>query len=133
MSRSLLIGAAALVMTASAPLAPAVAQGDADRADSSSITVYSPVRESSKRRGSSGAMERTLTASTAVYHDDLNLRTSWGRQQLDDRVKLAAEETCAYLGDLYPLDTNRNDEYYCVKRAVKSAQPQVQQAIFTSY
>ena len=132
MSRSLLVGAAALVLTASVPLIPAAAQGDADRADSGSIMVYSPVRESNKRR-SSGSMERTLTASSAVYHDDLNLRTQWGRAQLEDRIKLAAKETCEYLGDLYPLDTNRSEEYTCVKRAVQNARPQMQQAVFESY
>jgi len=128
MSRSILVGVAALAVTAAAPFASALAQGDADRADGSSITVYSPLREETRRSG--GTTERTLTSSASVYYDDLNLHTQWGRDQLDDRVKLAAERTCDYLDSLYPLDyaTSRND-FECVRKAVNNARPQVYLAV----
>jgi UrcA family protein len=129
MSRSILAGAAvAIALTAAAPFVPAMAQGDADRADSSSITVYSPLRVEN-HRSPGGMTERTLTSSSAVYYDDLNLRTQWGRDQLDDRIKLAAEQTCDYLDDLYPLDSSSTSSFDCVKKAVRDARPQVYLAV----
>ena len=129
MSRSILLGAAtAIALTAAAPFVPAMAQGDASRGDSSSITVYSPLRTET-HRSPDGTAERVLTSSSAVYYDDLNLRTQWGRDQLDDRIKLAAEQTCDYLDDLYPLDSSSTSSFECVKKAVRNARPQVYLAV----
>jgi UrcA family protein len=128
MSRSILLGAAAAVaLTAAVPLVPAIAQGDADRADTSAITVYSPYRETTKR--TAGMTERTLVASTAVYFDDLNLHTQWGRDQLDDRIKLAAETTCENLDSIYPNDHSATGEFDCVRKAVRDTRPQVYAAV----
>ena len=130
MSRSILLGAAtAIAMTAAIPHVPALAQGEADRADSSAITVYAPLREQTRRSSSGVGTERVLTSSSSVYYDDLNLHTQWGRDQLDDRIKLAAEQTCDYLEDLYPLDSSSTSSFECVKKAVRDARPQVYLAV----
>lgn len=131
MSRSILLGAAtAIALTAAIPQIPAFAQGDADRADSGAITVYSPLRQESGR-APGGVMERRLISSSAVYYDDLNLRTQWGRDQLDDRIKLAAEQTCDYLNDVNPQDHALTSQFECVRKAVRDARPQVYLAVAT--
>ena len=130
MSRSILLGAAtAIAMTAAIPHVPALAQGEADRADSSAITVCAPRREQTRRSSSGVGTERVLTSSSSVYYDDLNLHTQWGRDQLDDRIKLAAEQTCDYLDSIYPLDSSRSETSDCVRKAVRDTRPQVYVAI----
>jgi|GEM_PF-1287285 len=123
MSRSTLIAAAAL---AAIPLTPVLAEVQASQADPNSITVLAPYVESKKRDGTS--TERRLTASSIVYIEDLNLRTAEGREELQERVQLAAEETCAWLDDLYPLDSTSNGRADCVRSAVRSAENQMQAA-----
>ena len=130
MSRSILLGAAtAIAMTAAIPYVPALAEGHADRADSSAITVYAPLRQETRRSSSGIGTERLLTSSSSVYYDDLDLRTQWGRDQLDDRIKLAAEQTCDYLDSIYPLDGSRSETTACVRKAVRDTRPQVYFAV----
>ena len=128
MSRSILLGAAtAIALTAAVPFVPAIAQGDSDRADASTITVYSPLRVETQRRG--GQTERVMTSSRSVFYDDLNLRTQWGRDQLDDRIKLAAEQTCDFLDNVDPFMNSSSSNFDCVRKAVRDARPQVYLAI----
>lgn len=128
MSRSILLGAAtAIALTAAVPFVPAIAQGDASRADGASITVYSPLRVETQRRG--GTTERVLTSSRSVFYDDLNLRTQWGRDQLDDRIKLAAEQTCDFLQDVDPMMNSSSSNFDCIRKAVRDARPQVYLAV----
>ncbi|WEK47775.1 MAG: UrcA family protein [Candidatus Andeanibacterium colombiense] len=128
MSRSILaVAAGAIALTAALPYVPALAQGDADRADSSAITVYAPLRQETRRSG--GVTERMLISSSSVYYDDLDLNTQWGRDQLDDRIKLAAEQACDYLGNVYPLDRTTDSNRDCVRKAVRDTRPQFYVAV----
>ena len=128
MSRPIFLGAAALAATALAPLAPAHAEAPGYDADRAAITIFAPrVQEEPDSDGI--GTTRTLTASSAVYIDDLDLQTRAGRDELKQRVEVAAEETCAWLDDLYPLDTPIGGERQCVTRAVADAEDQIEAAI----
>ena len=117
MSRSIILGTAAATILAAAPLQTAIAQADPPREPA--ITVFAP------RIGK----VRTLTTSSVVYADDLNLNTASGREALKQRVETAAEETCEWLNDLYPLDHPIGSERGCIEEAVEGAEEQMLAAI----
>lgn len=126
MSRSNILGTAAAAMLVAMPLQTAMAQADPPRGPA--ITVFAPrvVEEpSSDRIGK----VRTLTTSSVVYVDDLNLNTAAGRDALQKRVETAAEETCEWLNDLYPLDHPITSERSCIEEAVEGAEEQMLAAI----
>lgn len=129
MPHSIFLGAAALAATIAAPLTPALAQAEDEQVDRGAITVLAPRIETNTEPGSI-IPERTLTASALVYYDDLNLNTERGREALEERVELAAEETCEWLDEIYPptgLTLGGNDD--CVFDAKKSADEQIDAAI----
>ena len=129
MSRKLIFGAAALAIAATVPYAPARAE-DRTGADKP-ITIIAPQVE--HRRGpDSVAKIRTLTASAIVTTDDLALDTEVGRRLLEQRVLVAAMDSCKSLDDLYPLDSPSGGEAQCVHNAIDSARPQMLAAYTTA-
>ena len=129
MSRSVFLSAAALATAVAMPVAPALAQTDGVQADRGSITVTAPRVETEPRPGSV-IPERTLTASALVYYDDLNLDTERGREALEERVELAAEETCEWLDEIYPpTGLTLGGDNDCAFDAKKKAEEQVDAAI----
>ncbi len=128
MSRYTLIGGAAAAVLASVPFAGAGAQVDGADANRAAITVLAP-RVATEQDTDLVGQTRTLTASSIVYIDDLDLRSQAGRDELKDRVKLAAQETCEWLNEIYPLDGTQSAESDCVETAVAQTQPQIDQAL----
>jgi len=117
MSRSILLGAAAFATLAVVPIVSVQAQAD------STIVIEGPRVE----RGNTFRNERIVTASSVVYYDDLALNTDYGRDELRDRVREAAKETCDMLSDY--TDHSRSAEAQCVRRAVSGSRDQVLAAI----
>lgn len=128
MTRNFIIGAAAAATLASVPFRHAIAETGADTQTRAAITVMAP-RVSSEESSDMIGKERTLTASSVVYIDDLNLRTPSGRDELENRVKTAARETCLWLDDVYPLGIEVTSERECINDAVESAQAQMDRAL----
>lgn len=126
MSRSIILGTAAATILAAAPLQTAIAQADPPREPA--ITVFAPRVVEEPSSDGIGKV-RTLTTSSVVYADDLNLNTASGREALKQRVETAAEETCEWLNDLYPLDHPIGSERGCIEEAVEGAEEQMLAAI----
>lgn len=129
MPRSIFLGAAALAATIAAPVTPTLAQAEGEQVDRNAITVLAP-RVETEIEPRSFLTERTVTASALVYYDDLNLNTERGREALEERVELAAEETCEWLDEIYPptgLTLGGNND--CAFEAKKRAEEQVEAAI----
>jgi len=129
MTRSILIGVAAMA-TAIVPLTPATAQpGDIV------VTVPAPHRV---EKGWNGVRPRMqLAANVWVETRDLDLRTEYGRDVLDQRVRYAADAACDRIDAIEPptgvgamMNPDISD---CRHIAAKSAEPQVRAAIRADY
>lgn len=128
MRRSILATAATLLTAVAVPAQPALAQGASERP---SITVLAPRARQTGRDSATGAPIETLTAQSIVYTDDLNLATEAGRDQLDERIEVAAREACEWLDEVYPMSptmtgTTAGD---CVSEAVARTSDQVEEAV----
>ncbi len=132
MPRSIVAGSLALAAAGLLPFTPSVAQSGSDPSASTraAITVTAP-RARQTGRTAYGAPIETLTAQSVVYIDDLNLRTEQGRDELSDRVELAAQRACKWLDEVYPFQKTTSDTE-CKLDAVKRAQAQVDAAIAQS-
>ena len=124
--RSIFLEAAAAAVLTAVPIQWANAQSNAS--DEPSITVLAP-RVVEERSSDGIGKTRTLTASSIVYAGDLDLDTRAGRDVLKQRVETAAEETCEWLDDLYPLDNPIGSDRSCVKDAMERADEQMLAAI----
>ena len=127
MTRSILIGLAAIATAAVVPLAPAMAQpGDII------VSVPAPHRV---ERGWNGVHPRTqVAASVMVETRDLDLRTEFGRDALDQRVRHAADVACDRVDQIEPptgVGAMMNpDSGDCRHLAAKAAEPQVRAAMW---
>lgn len=70
-----------------------------------------------------GVVSSEVQLSVRVPYRDLDLKTAEGVATLDKRVKEAADYVCDQLERMYPTGSPEN--FYCVKKAVGDAQPQV--------
>jgi UrcA family protein len=70
-----------------------------------------------------GVVSSEVQLSVRVPYGDLDLTTPSGLQTLDRRVKEAANYVCGQLQNMYPVGSP--DTFYCAKKAVGDAQPQV--------
>lgn len=128
MSRSILAGAATLLAAALVPQFPAIAQ------QSTGIVVSAPaVRNADESRLGANPRMR-LVANVIVETHDLDLRTAHGRDVLDRRVRLAADEACDQLDVIEPptgVGAAMNpDSGDCRHLAIKDAQPLMRRAIW---
>lgn len=123
-----------LVPTAMLAILPTAAVAQPDRAglsSSSSITIDAPSKQRTGIDPFTGAPIDTLTASSTIYDGDLDLATPSGRDRLDHRVAVAAQDTCHWLDRVYPaapgssLTTNGQ----CVREAIYGTSNQVHAAI----
>jgi len=128
MSRLVLAGAAALAAITLAPQAPVMAQNGGGESASSTITVTAPGVRQMRTDNKSTHPDRMVVAQAVVYTNDLDLSTQYGRDVLDSRVRVAAEQTCDQLDRVDPpgLTGNYTD---CVYQAVQHTQNQVYAAI----
>ena len=129
MRHTFLAASAALIGAAILPVQPAIAQ--AGMTERPSITVLAPRARQTGRDTATGAPVETLTAQSIVYTDDLNLATEAGREQLDERIEVAAREACEWLDEVYPLSTamSGTTTYDCVSDAVARTDDQVKEAV----
>ena len=126
MSRSLLIGFAAIAGVTMAPIA---------MAQDGAIVVSGPRYESTD--GARGVNpQRMLVANISVPTHDLDLRTDYGRDVLDHRVEMAAREVCADIDALEPAGgpgaSQLSASQDCRVQARKSALTQVYAAIWAA-
>jgi UrcA family protein len=125
MSRSLLVGFAAMAGIALAPMA--IAQDG-------SIVVSGPRVQSSGEAKVGVHPPRVLISQVSVDTHDLDLRTAYGRDVLDHRVKLAAREVCSRIDELTPVyglgPDAAQESRDCRIEAEKSAYAQVRAAVW---
>ena len=127
MSRSQIFGAALLAGAMAIPMTSANAAVSISRSKHSAITILAP-RIVSKPAPDGLGQIKTITASSVVNYDDLNLHSFNGREKLKSRVKDAARQLCSKLDTIYPLALSSDTDYSCVREAVHGAQPQVEAA-----
>ena len=125
-SRSLLMGTAALGLLA---LAPATAQDRYERVDYQNATETVEVTAPPYRteRSEIGAPIEHVALSRAVRFDDLDLATRTGAHELRLRVRETARDLCGRLKIRYPLETA--DGPPCYRTALADAMDQVDAAI----
>ncbi len=123
-----LLGTIGLIVAGTLPFAAVQAQtsGAADAETRASITVLAPRVRETNRTGSIFP-EQIISTQSVVYIDDLDLTTASGRDELNDRIELAAKESCEWLDELYPLSTPDADQ--CQREAVARAEDDVEAAI----
>jgi UrcA family protein len=126
MSRSLLIGFAAIAGVTIAPIA---------MAQDGAIVVSGPRYENVE--GAKGVHpQRMLVANVSVPTHDLDLRTDYGRDVLDHRVEMAAREVCAHIDYLEPASgpgaNPISASQDCRLQAKKSAMAQMRAAIWAA-
>jgi UrcA family protein len=126
MTRSILIGAA-VIAAAALPQAPVMAQA------SDGIVVTAPVvRDNSGQPRNAANPRKLLTASAIVYTGDLDLRTEYGRDVLDNRVRVAADNACDRLDAIESTGIGaamNPDAGDCRQLAMRNARPAVRTAI----
>ena len=89
------------------------------------IIVTAPrvaVHQTSRPMGAAG-----VSMSYAVGYADLDLTRQDGRTELEERVRVAAEEICEFLTERYP--SSQTSAAYCTRQALRDAMQRVQQAI----
>jgi len=129
MTRSILIGIAAIA-TAVVPLAPASAQpGD--------IIVSVPAPHKADRQWNGVHPRMQLAANVWVETRDLDLRTEYGRDVLDRRVRAAADVACDRVDQIEPptgVGAMMNpDSGDCRHLAALRAATQMREAIKADY
>jgi len=120
--------ALALAVGGMPQLVPAAAVAQDDGEPQAAITVEAP-RARQTGRSAIGAPIETLTAKSVVYINDLDLTTAMGRDELNKRVALAADQACKWLDEVYPLSASSSSSSDCRRDAIKSAQGQVNAVI----
>ena len=132
MTRTLLSGAAAVIVAALVPTVPATAQQSASEA----ITVRAPVKREREPSAQGVNPRMQLVSQVAVDVSDLDLRTGYGRAVLDARVRLAADEACDLLDAIDPpagVGASMNpDGGDCRHLAAKNAHADVRRAIWAA-
>ena len=127
MSRSLILRTALIAGVMAVPLASASAEVSITKSNHSAITVLAP-RIVTKRAEDGIGQVQTITASSLVNYDDLDLQSASGRSKLKQRVNSAAKELCSKLDSMYPLANGSDQDFSCVRDAVHGARPQVEAA-----
>lgn len=125
MSRSVLLATALIATAAFGPQAPATAQ------DSASITVSVPsVHPAPRNAGqprNSVHPRLQAAANVVIGTADLDLRTAYGRNLLDRRIRVAADAACDQIDAIDPpvgLGGWIHDAGDCRHLAVRRAEPQ---------
>ena len=130
--RRALLTAAALVFTLSVS-APVLAQDDKAYVQEDEGIVVTPapyvVHRYSTLRRSLGEPTDTLSLSTVVSSDDLDLRYASDVRELRRRVRGAAQDVCAELAD-YMAGQSLTSDAECVRGAVADARPQLEAMVY---
>lgn len=109
--------------------APAMAQYQKDTA----IVVSAPIIEEAVGTRNGVHPEMQVTSKMLVEAGDLDLRTEYGRDVLEARVRIAADEVCDRLDELDPptaIGAFSNPDFGdCRHNAVMNARPQMREAM----
>ena len=123
---------------ATVALAFALASGAAlaQTTDSQEVMIRGmPVLQTTEGHSRTGIENQRLQLSQNISYADLNLGTPAGQDELEARVRDAANSVCARLGEADPDPTvmaQQQDQTNCVNDAVDDAMTQVRQAIASS-
>lgn len=123
--RTTSVVAAAALMAA---LATAVAQTPPPQQE---VTIHAQghVKEARVGTSSSGIPIDQLQLSRAVSYSDLDLRGQAGQDELRDRIRHVARQTCQQLRSLYPVALWTTDYPTCVHDATEDAMAQLPAAV----
>ena len=125
MSRSILLRAAAIAAALIPQTAPA------QQSDGLVVSAPAPRNAEESRLGVQPRMR--LVADVIVETRDLDLRTAYGRDVLDQRVRIAADQACDRLDAIEPPTgvgaAMNHDVGDCRQLARKSAEPRMRYAI----
>jgi UrcA family protein len=122
-SRSAAVALVSLVLAAAGAEA-----GAQSSADSQKISVEASVVVISQGKYSPTGIEQTVSLSRTVQYGDLNLATSAGARELENRISDTATAVCTDLGARYPASSvgaERADRNACINQAVNNAMKQV--------
>lgn len=126
MSRSIYLAAAAMA-AALVPQVPAAADSG------TAIIVTAPPMRGSGEPANGVQQRKRLVAHVAVDTSDLDLRTAYGRNRLDQRLRVAADMACDRLDAIDPpagVGAAMNpDSGDCRSLAYRRAEPQMRRAI----
>ncbi|HEY6814852.1 MAG TPA: UrcA family protein [Croceibacterium sp.] len=128
MSRSILAATAVAAVALAIPQVPAMAED-------SSITIRGPGMRAAGIPADGVHQRMELVADVKVYHADLDLRTAYGRDELKQRVRLAADRACDRIDAIDPpvgpggIASDAGD---CRFLAMRNAEPYMQRAIWAA-
>ncbi len=106
---------------------PAVAQQVSEAMDE--VVVQAPITVRQVGRSSIfGARIELIELKRRVRYADLDLSKHADVIELETRVETVAKESCKKLSAMYPLDSATEGQR-CIKKAINSAEEQVQAAI----
>jgi UrcA family protein len=107
-------------------------RGSDTSAATEEVPVTAPARELVRRtvgRTRSAARVEEVTITHQVGYNDLDLKKAADVDELNRRVRTAAEESCAELDRLFPATKSRRATRECVNRAVGQATPRITAAV----
>jgi UrcA family protein len=105
---------------------------DAAIAQPDESTVVSPrevTREQVGRSATTGAPIEDVVVTQQITYSDLNLNKPADVNELNDRIKDAAQDSCSELDRILPQTSSIRVRWECVRRAVRSANAQVNAAV----
>ena len=105
---------------------PAVAEEANDTMEE--LVVEAPISIRQVERGAFGATTELIELKRHVSIADLDLSKHADVIELETRVEAVSIESCDQLSDMYPLDLPSKKQS-CIKKAIQSAEEQVQAAI----
>jgi len=105
---------------------PAIAEETSDVIEE--VVVEAPISVRKVGRTSSGAAIEVVELKRRVSYADLDLSKYMDVVELEKRVENISEDSCEKLHDVFPLESVA-EQQRCVKKAISSAEEQVEAAI----
>ena len=92
------------------------------------LVIEAPITVRQVGRTSIGARIELIELKRRVSYADLDLSKRADVIELETRVETVSKESCEKLSDMFPFDS-ATERRRCIKKAIKSAEEQVQAAI----
>jgi len=92
------------------------------------VVVEAPITVRQVGRTSIGAKIELIELKRRVSYADLDLSEHANVTELETRVETISKESCEKLSDMFPFDS-ATEKRRCIKKAIESADEQVQAAI----
>lgn len=103
----------------------AIAQSD----DNTVVVQRDVTREQVGRSATTGAPIEDITVSLQIAYNDLNLKKAADVDELNNRIRDAARNSCSELDRFFPQTSSFRLRRECIRRAVRSASAQVEAAV----